>query len=194
MGPDPNQGVLLFDSDRQGTTEREARKLIKPSEPDASKAYQISQGYFDNWRRYAETFLSVGRSLDGKTDVSRNIAAFQLHQAAEAIYRMLLLTVTLYAPATHHLGKLRQKCEAIDPRLSEAWGPEQKPYKRYFELLRRAYVEARYSPAYETTPEILKWQAERIARLLEIADASCKERLARLQEEAKGLPAARRKG
>ena len=53
--------------------------------------------------------------------------------------------------------------------------------------IRRAYVEARYSPAYETSPEILNWQAERIAQLLELADAACKERLEKLAAEAKAF-------
>lgn len=182
-----NQGVLLYDSKAQGNGRRSQSKLAELGTPDPQRAYNIARDYHSSWKEYAETFLEIGRSCLGQSGISRNICAFQLHQAAEAIYRMVLLTVTMYAPATHHLGKLRQHCEAIDPRLAQAWAPERKPYKRYFELLRRAYVEARYSPAYETSPEILHWQAERIARLLALADASCKERLEKLAVEAKAF-------
>jgi hypothetical protein len=97
---------------------------------------------------------------------------------------MFFLTTTLYAPGTHHLGKLRNIARTVDDRLDEVWGPPQKPYKRYFELLRRAYVEARYSPAYETTQEILTWQADRIEQLIAVASELCNERLERLQAEA----------
>tara|TARA_R110000850_G_scaffold230981_1_gene355930 strand:+ start:6043 stop:6999 length:957 start_codon:yes stop_codon:yes gene_type:complete len=179
-----NQGVLLYDEQTNTPTKRTKSKLAKSENPDPQRAYKIASDYHASWKEYAETFLEIGRSCVGQSGVSGNICAFQLHQAAEAIYRMVLLTVTLYAPATHHLSKLRQRCEAIDPRLAEAWGPERKPFKRYFELLRRAYVEARYSPAYETSPEILNWQTERIARLLELAETSCQERLAKLAAEA----------
>lgn len=172
-----NQGVLLYDADAKAPAGSTKSKIAQPATPDPQKAHKLSEEYYRSWREYAETFLEIGNSCISQKGRAQNICAFQLHQAAEAIYRMFLLTVTLYAPATHHLGKLRQRCEAIDPRLAEAWGPEQKPYRRYFELLRRAYVEARYSPAYETTPEILKWQADRIEKLLKLADAACRERL-----------------
>jgi predicted nucleotidyltransferase/HEPN domain-containing protein len=184
-----NQGVLLYDADDNPKSSFPKSNISEPQTPDAQQTHEMAKKYFQNWKQYAETFLDLGRSCLGQRGAAANICAFQLHQAAEAIYRMVLLTVTLYAPATHHLGKLRQRCEAIDPRLAEAWAPERKPYKRYFELLRRAYVEARYSPAYETTPEILKWQAERIGKLLQIADTSCRERLVRLEAEAKTFKA-----
>lgn len=179
-----NQGVLLYDADAKLSKDASRSKLVDPGSPDPQRAYQISEDYRIYWRRSATQFLSVGRESIKKGDAWTRFAAFQLHQATEAIYRMVLLTVTLYAPATHHLGKLRQRCEAIDPRLAAAWAPDQKPYKRYFELLRRAYVEARYSPAYETTPEILKWQADRIGKLLILADTACQERLGMLHAMA----------
>lgn len=176
-----NQGVLLYDAVDRKALSSSRFDVVEPGTPNAQRAFELSSNYFESWRKSASLFLKVGRQhTTSHSSEEQNFAAFQLHQAAEAIYRMVLLTVTLYAPATHHLGKLRQRCEAIDPRLAEAWGPEQRPYRRYFELLRRAYVEARYSPAYETTPEILAWQADRIARLLELADQACRERLAQI--------------
>tara|TARA_R110000868_G_scaffold1221_2_gene9567 strand:- start:4773 stop:5711 length:939 start_codon:yes stop_codon:yes gene_type:complete len=182
-----NQGVLLYDVDAESKSDRPRSRIIEANNPAPLRTYEMSRDYFTYWKKAAVQTLFLGQeSMKQGGDWSRS-SAFQLHQAAEAIYRMVLLTVTLYAPATHHLGKLRQRCEAIDPRLAEAWGPERKPFKRYFELLHRAYVEARYSPAYETSPEILSWQADRIARLLELADASCQERLAKLSAEAKAL-------
>lgn len=182
-----NQGVLLYDIDAESKSDRPKSRIVEAKNPAPLRTYEMSRDYFNYWKKAAVQTLFLGQeSMKHGGDWARS-SAFQLHQATEAIYRMVLLTVTLYAPATHHLGKLRQRCEAIDPRLAEAWGPERKPYKRYFELLRRAYVEARYSPAYETSPEILNWQAERIARLMELAEASCQERLEKLAAEAKAF-------
>lgn len=178
-----NQGVLLYDADTKISVGATRSKLVDPATPDPQRAYEMAVGFYEYWGRSAAQALHLGREATKQGPEWVRTSAFQFHQATEAIYRMVLLTVTLYAPATHHLGKLRQRCEAIDPRLAAAWAPEQKPYKRYFELLRRAYVEARYSPAYETTPEILKWQAERIGRLMDLADASCQERLLKLKSE-----------
>ena len=171
-----NQGVLLYDSDDDPKLSKAGYKrsiIARPGKPNPQRTYELASEYKAYWVRSASQFLTVGReSIDRGPDWTR-LSAFQLHQAAEAIYRMV-------------------RCEAIDPRLAEAWAPERKPYKRYFELLRRAYVEARYSPAYETTPEILKWQAERIAKLLQIADASCRERLSKLEVEAKAYKSDRK--
>jgi uncharacterized protein len=180
-----NQGVLLYEDQAKTPTDKVHSTLAERATPNPQRAFELSSEYYAYWKRSASQFLVVGSESNARGPDWTRFAAFQLHQAAEAIYRMVLLTVTLYAPATHHLGKLRQRCEAIDPRLAEAWGPERKPFKRYFELLRRAYVEARYSPAYATNAEILNWQAERITRLLELAEASCQERLAKLEAEAK---------
>lgn len=179
-----NQGVMLYDADDKMPAGAPKSKLAEAEPLDPQRAYRAASGYYSQWRNRAEYFLSDGIKYAGQGHDQNNHAAFYFHQATEAIYRMVLLTVTLYAPATHHLGKLRQRCEAIDPRLAAAWAPDQKPYKRYFELLRRAYVEARYSPAYETTPEILKWQADRIGKLLTLADTACQERLEKLKATA----------
>ena len=180
-----NQGVLLYDSDDNPKSTLPKSNVATPAQPDPQRTYEMATGYFDYWHEAAIQAVFLGQESMKQGPGWVRSSAFQLHQAAEAIYRMVLLTVTLYAPATHHLGKLRQRCEAIDPRLAEAWAPERKPYKRYFELLRRAYVEARYSPAYETTPEILKWQADRITKLLHLAEHACQERLGKLEIDAK---------
>jgi HEPN domain-containing protein len=134
--------------------------------------------------RHFRNFPRDWSRIPHRKEPKLNIAAFQLHQAAESAYRMFLLTTTLYAPGTHHLGKLRKIARTIDERIEDAWGPPQRPFKRYFELLRRAYVEARYSPAYETTQEILTWQADRIEQLIAIASELCDERLERLRYES----------
>ena len=178
-----NQGVLLYDVDAKAPTAAPRSKLVEPTAPNPQRAYEMAVDFHEYWGRSAAQALHLGQEAIRQGPEWVRTSAFQLHQATEAIYRMVLLTVTLYAPATHHLGKLRQRCEAIDPRLAAAWAPDQKPYKRYFELLRRAYVEARYSPAYETTPEILKWQADRIGKLLTLADTACQERLLKLKSE-----------
>ncbi|MBA4228667.1 MAG: hypothetical protein C0456_18840, partial [Hyphomonas sp.] len=156
------QGILLFEDTEPDKNGNPKNLLAKPAKPDPTKTLELASGFYTQWKNNSETFLDIGRECTERKEPQFNIAAFLLHQAAESAYRMFLLTTTLYAPGTHHLGKLRNIARTIDGRLEDAWGPPQKPYKRYFELLRRAYVEARYSPSYETTQEILTWQADRI--------------------------------
>jgi predicted nucleotidyltransferase/HEPN domain-containing protein len=179
------QGIILHEDTEPDRNGKPKNLLAKSSSPDPLRAYQQGDAFRNSWSKSSLLFLNAGRQhLSARDKETQNFAAFQLHQAAESAYRMFLLTVTLYAPGTHHLGKLRNIARTIDERIEEAWGPSQKPYKRYFELLRRAYVEARYSPAYETNKEILAWQADRIEELIKIADALCIERLERLKAEA----------
>jgi predicted nucleotidyltransferase/HEPN domain-containing protein len=183
-----SQGILLYEDTEPDRNGNPKNMLARPAAPDPQRAYDMASEYHGKWHKKAKFCLSDGRLHTSQDNDENNHAAFNLHQAAESAYRMFLLTVTLYAPGTHHLGKLRNLARTIDERLEEAWGPPQKPYKRYFELLRRAYVEARYSPAYETTKEILTWQADRIETLITLADTLCLERLDRLKTEA-GLQA-----
>ena len=141
-----SQGILLYEDAEPDRNGNPKNLLAKPTSPDPQRAYEMAEYFHATWRASSKTFLEIGRDYSGRPNPVNKIAAFQLHQAAESAYRMFLLTVTLYAPGTHHLGKLRNLARTIDERLEEAWGPPQRPYKRYFELLRRAYVEARYSP------------------------------------------------
>lgn len=60
------------------------------------------------------------------------------------------------------------------------WPTETKPQKRGFELLKQAYVKARYSRRYKVTAEELAWMRERIELLQARVIALCEARLAAL--------------
>lgn len=104
-------------------------------------------------------------------------AAFLLHQATERAYHCLLLTLTLYSPKSHRIKVLRSKAEDLDKRLIEAWPRDNRLARRRFELLSRAYVEARYSPNFEIGREELEWLVERVKILQELVAVICSERL-----------------
>ena len=104
-------------------------------------------------------------------------AAFQLHQATEQFYHCLMLVFTLYSPKSHKLGFLRGHAEDIAPALIEAWPRDDRFSRRCFELLRQAYVNARYSPHYRVSDEELTWLGERVAKLQELVELVCRRRL-----------------
>ncbi|MBB40030.1 MAG: hypothetical protein CMF01_08090 [Hyphomonas sp.] len=137
--------------------------------------------HYAKWTKLARLYLSAGPESSAVDDpVARNFTTFQLHQAAESAYRMVLHAVAGYTPTTHHLRRMRHLAKAIDIRLEEAWHPQGSDDQRYFDLLCRAYIEARYSLTYRTSEVALRWQADRVAKLIEIADALCLERLSTL--------------
>lgn len=92
--------------------------------------------------------------------------------------------LTLYSPKSHKLNFLRSQCEPLAPELAGAWPRASRFEQRCFELLRRAYVDARYSPHYKITPEELAWLGERIGVLQALVHATCERRLATLRTEA----------
>jgi hypothetical protein len=100
-----------------------------------------------------------------------------LHQAAEHLYHCVLLVLTLYSPKSHKLNFLRSLAEGIEPRLIEAWPRSTKFERRCFELLRQAYVNARYSSHYVITSEELTWSAEHVSALQNLVETICNEQL-----------------
>jgi hypothetical protein len=92
--------------------------------------------------------------------------------------------LTLYSPRSHKLNFLRSQCEQLVPQLAEAWPRAARFEQRCFELLRRAYVDARYSPHYKITPQELAWLGERIGVLQGLVRQACEARLAALKREA----------
>ncbi len=145
-------------------------KLLAPEEI-ASEA----RLHFDNWFPLAQHALKLSR--DSVADGVVRDAAFMLHQATERLYNCVLLVFTLYSPASHNLTFLRSQSEDIAPRLIEVWPRNTKHSRRCFSLLKRAYVEARYSLHYKITTEELAWLTERVAHLRDVVEEVCRERL-----------------
>ena len=111
-------------------------------------------------------------------------AAFNLHQAAETAYACFLLVWTFYFPRSHNLKFLRSLAEDKDRRLIEAWPRETKLDRRRFELLKRAYVEARYSDAYVISADDLLAIGAAVRTLRTIVDSTSRERLDDLRQRA----------
>lgn len=82
------------------------------------------------------------------------------------------------SPKSHRLTFLRSQAERIGPRLIEVWPRDSHFAKRSFTRLDRAYVDARYSPAYEITGDELAWLVDRVAVLQEAVTVICAQRLA----------------
>ena len=145
-------------------------------EPLSDEAARVeAQGYFDKWFPSAEAFLRGSQFY--ADEGSLNEGAFNLHQAAERLYHCFLLVDRLYSPKSHKLNFLRNLCEELDESLVAAWPRDSRFNQRCFELLRRAYVDARYSPHYKITPDELGWLVERVGALSNLVKIACEARL-----------------
>jgi hypothetical protein len=85
--------------------------------------------------------------------------------------------LTLYSPKSHKLNFLRSQAERLAPQLIAAWPRGSRFEQRCWELLRRAYVDARYSPHYKITSEELAWLVERVNALKLSVEVICRARL-----------------
>ena len=156
--------------------------LATPKPLTHADAYAMAQGYFDRWFESAGGFLDTARYSASQR--RGNEAAFLLHQATERLYICYLLIRTLYFPRSHNIKFLRSLAEDKEPRLIGAWQRESKVDRRRFELLKRAYVEARYSPSYAITSDDLDALAVSVEGLRGIVETLCRERLETLRKAA----------
>jgi uncharacterized protein len=147
------EGILLFDSGKYGLAEP---KILSFEEQTAKMQENFEQwfGSANGFYRFYEVGVEEG-NLKG--------AAFQLHQAAERYYTTILLTFTDYRPKEHNLGELDLKAQAADIRFKEVFPKDTDEQKDRFELLVRAYVDARYRmKQYHITKEDLEYLGERV--------------------------------
>lgn len=163
-------GVVLYELPQHA--------LVAPKPLTATDAHAMAQEYFDHWYPDIADLLSGARHYT--TIGNKNLAAFTLHQATERAYACFLLVRTLYFPRSHNIKFLRSIAEDKEPRLIEAWARATRVDRRRFELLKRAYVEARYSPSYEIGIEDLDALAASVKRLRDVVEQLCTEQLGEL--------------
>jgi len=164
------QGIALY--------EAEGYEFAQPRNLPPEEARIEAQKHFDSWFESATAFAASAKFLVERGNF--NEAAFNYHQATERLYHCTLLVISLYSPKSHRLNFLRSQCEQIAPALVEAWPRDDKFSRRCFELLRLAYVNARYSPHYKISAEELHWIGDRVAVLEGLVETICRDHIAAL--------------
>ncbi len=161
------QGVALY--------EAEGHPLSQPGLLPPEEAKAEAQGHFDRWFQSGAEFDFLAKTAH--REGMSNKAAFLFHQAVEHFYHCVMVVLTLYSPKSHKLNFLRGQAEDLAPSLIEAWPRVDRMDRRCFELLRLAYVNARYSPHYQISNDELAWIGERVARLQTLVETVCRDRL-----------------
>ncbi len=161
------QGIVLYEYDK--------RSLAKPSQLTPAEYKAIAEKHYGQWFESADDFFEQYEFALQKGKLK--IAAFQLHQATERYYACLLLVLTNYKPSTHNLVRLNALAIYQDERIAEVFPQETKIQRRRFQLLKSAYIEARYSEHYRISEEELNWLAERVVFLKDLTERLCKEKI-----------------
>lgn len=164
------EGKVLYDS---GKFKLENPKKLTP------KQYQDkAQGYFDQW------FVSANNAMKkyrfSRSEEILNEAAFDLHQAVERYYTTILLVFTDYRPKDHNLETLGIKVSMCDKRF-DVFPQSTDQEKHLFELLKTAYIDARYKmDEYTISKDELKQLETYVRTLRDNTEKICKEKIAQI--------------
>ncbi|MHC5057355.1 MAG: HEPN domain-containing protein [Planctomycetota bacterium] len=170
------EGVLLYDSGRF--------TLAEPRELTRAELRKIAEEDYEQWFESADVSLE-----DYATNLERaqqagpadrkylNKAAFELHQATERFYAAFLLVHTGYKPKFHDIEKLGKLAAAEMPGMLHVFPRATDEEKARFDLLKRAYVDARYSKTYAITREDLEYLAARVGELRTMTEAACRKKI-----------------
>ncbi|ADU13141.1 HEPN domain protein [Asticcacaulis excentricus CB 48] len=160
-------GIMLY--------EAPGHPLVAPKPLTEEERLAEARGHYEQWSAQSASAIKGAKFYLGEKDAK--YAAFLLHQATEALYHCLLLTLSLYSPKSHRITMLSSQAEALDDRLKNIWPNDTKLHRQAFDRLRRAYVEARYSASYSIGEDELAWLSERVGLLQEAVETLCRERI-----------------
>lgn len=161
------EGVCLYNSDSYELAEE---KVLLPKEYK-HLAEEDFNYYCEKSNKLNKLFFFGFKEQDYSE------AAFLLHQVTESLYSAILLTLTRYKPNTHDLEKLSKRAASVKPDFLKVFPQGTEEERRLFELLRKAYVSARYNKNYKITPEELTWLSGRVEVLRDMTEEICKKKI-----------------
>jgi uncharacterized protein len=171
FGDIKKEGVLLFTTNRY--------QLEDKRDMSAAEVQAKAQRDFDNWFEGANDFYQAFQDFYKREKYK--IAAFQLHQATERYYGAIQLVFTGYKPKTHNLEELGNLAKACNMEFGKVFPPiaigATKQEHDRFELLKKAYVDARYNMDYKITKEDLEYLSERVTLLKTLTETICKDKI-----------------
>lgn len=170
-------GIVLFDSGEFIFSD--AKPLSRNEEKEvALRSYEkwVNSGirFLDHTKVILDNALLKGFPL--------NEVIFNLNQAAEKLYGGLLLVYTGYKPKTHKLKVYRKYSKHIDENLNQIfkYPIEDSEEYRLFDVLNKAYLDARYQDDYFIDPEDLRKLISKVDLLENVVVSLCEERISQL--------------
>ncbi len=161
------EGVLLFDNGRH--------KLARRRKLDPKQRQKHARDDYNHWFKSASNFYVAYETMMQIPDY--NNAAFLLHQATERFFTATILVFTNYKPKTHDLEELVRRASNLHPDFFTVFPRATKQQKRRFDLLRRAYIDARYKRDYKITKAELEYLAGRVRKLQQLTKNICREKI-----------------
>ena len=161
------EGILLYNS---GNFKLErARKL------NYKEIYTQAKEYYEKKTKRSEDFFFLAESAYASGRYV--IASFNLHQACENLFYAIRLVFTLKNSKQHNLYKLLGSTHKYSPELRNIFSSSSDKEKRLFELLKVAYVEARYNLDFDISKEDIEALMSKVKKFFVLTEKICKARL-----------------
>lgn len=172
-----NEGVTLYDSGEY--------TLATPRELNFSEIKDMAQEYYD------EKYLDAIRHFQHfELDYSHpdyRFCAFDLHQVTECLIKTVILVYNLYGHKEHDLEYLLDKSKCHTLELLKVFPRDTAEEKRLFDLLRRAYLEARYNKKnFIVTKDDIDALTPKVEQLKQVVAKVCRERIAYYESQIRG--------
>lgn len=161
------EGIILYNSGN--FTLAESKEL---SQEERKKYAQ--EDFEDGMERANEFFIDFRNALERE---SYNNAALYLHQVTERYYHTISLVFTRYKPKLHDIEELERQVCSLDTRFCKVFPRNTHEEIHRFDLLKKSYIEARYSKKFKITKEELEYLAEKVQKLKKLTYEICKEKI-----------------
>lgn len=163
------KGIMLYDSGEC--------QLATPGELDYAEIKKMAEEYYgDKFSDGLDFFKGANFYYQ---EENYHMTAFMLHQATESYLKTIPLVYILYGYKEHDLQFLIGKCKPYTLELAKVFPCDTDEEKHLFDLLRRAYLEARYNKKnFIVTKADIDALVPKIELLRNIVEKVCKERIA----------------
>lgn len=160
------QGILLYDS---GNYKLPRRRPLR-----YNKIKKQAEEYFEDWYHRGDRFLKNAAEYDYE-DGEYKMASFHLHQACESFFCAISLTYTLNKPKEHDLRSLIDYNKKFSAELLTVFPSETSEEERLFELLRAAYIQARYNKDFAVSKEDIEVLISWVRNFREVTGTICRD-------------------
>ena len=162
------KGIMLYDSGEC--------QLATPGELDYAEIKKMAEEYYDD--KFSDGLDFFKGANFYYQEENYHMTAFMLHQATESFLKTIPLVYILYGYKEHDLQFLIEKCKPYTLELAKVFPCDTDEEKRLFDLLRRAYLEARYNKKnFIVTKADIDALVPKIELLRNIVEKVCRERL-----------------
>ncbi|MCD8079649.1 MAG: HEPN domain-containing protein [Bacteroides sp.] len=161
------EGIILYDSGKF--------KLARERKLNYKEIRAQAEEYFQEKYQKGQNKLLIARFAHTKKLYQEEI--FNLHQATENFFYAVRLVFTLQNNKQHNLQKLIASVRKYSTGFIQIFPYDTTEEKRLFELLKAAYVEARYNPKFVVTAEDCQVLTQKVEALGKLVEELCRKRL-----------------